>query len=107
MKLSALSAELPYIVYCDSGRRSSVAAFIMTQKGFNVQVKVIAPDMGIDWRLVQRERPNQALHYRKAIVRGRRALRLFVRGLSRIRRAAREIVVCDRFVADLVGSQCP
>ena len=38
MKLSALSAELPYIVYCDSGRRSSVAAFIMTQKGFNVQV---------------------------------------------------------------------
>ncbi|MEC9407606.1 MAG: cyclic nucleotide-binding domain-containing protein [Pseudomonadota bacterium] len=38
MKLSSLDKRTPYVVYCDSGRRSSVAAFIMTQKGFNVQV---------------------------------------------------------------------
>ncbi|WP_348673653.1 cyclic nucleotide-binding domain-containing protein [uncultured Abyssibacter sp.] len=38
MKLAGLAANKPYVVYCDSGRRSSVAAFIMTQKGFDVRV---------------------------------------------------------------------
>ena len=38
MKLAGLPQNKPYVVYCDSGRRSSVAAFIMTQKGFDVRV---------------------------------------------------------------------
>lgn len=38
MKLASLDTSVPYIVCCDSGRRSSVAAFIMTQKGLSAQV---------------------------------------------------------------------
>lgn len=38
MKLSTLDANTTYITYCDTGRRSSAAAFVLTQKGFNVYV---------------------------------------------------------------------
>lgn len=33
---SQLTADKHYIIYCDSGGRSSVAAFLLTQKGFRV-----------------------------------------------------------------------
>lgn len=38
MKLSSLDAKRSYIVYCDTGRRSSVAAFVLAQKGFDTYV---------------------------------------------------------------------
>ena len=37
-KLDALDRKTPYIVYCDTGRRSSAAAFILNQKGFETAV---------------------------------------------------------------------
>jgi CRP-like cAMP-binding protein len=37
-KLDALDRETPYIVYCDTGRRSSAAAFILNQNGFQTAV---------------------------------------------------------------------
>lgn len=38
MKLSSLDENTKYIAYCDSGRRSSVAAFVLTQKGYEVYI---------------------------------------------------------------------
>jgi CRP-like cAMP-binding protein len=38
LKLSALNQKLPYIVYCDTGRRSSAAAFILLERGFDAYV---------------------------------------------------------------------
>lgn len=38
LKLSGLDPAKPYIVYCDTGRRSSAAAFIMVEKGFDAYV---------------------------------------------------------------------
>jgi len=38
LKLSALDRNKPYIVYCDTGRRSSAAAFILVEKGFDAYV---------------------------------------------------------------------
>lgn len=37
-KLGVLDRETPYIVYCDTGRRSSAAAFILNQNGFQSAV---------------------------------------------------------------------
>lgn len=34
-KLTQLTAAVPYICVCDTGRRSAVAAFVLTQKGFD------------------------------------------------------------------------
>ena len=38
LKLSTLDASKPVIVYCDTGRRSSAAAFILVEKGFDAYV---------------------------------------------------------------------
>jgi CRP-like cAMP-binding protein len=38
MKLSSLDPKRTYIAYCDTGRRSSVAAFVLTQKGYDAYV---------------------------------------------------------------------
>jgi CRP-like cAMP-binding protein len=38
LKLSGFDPAKPYIVYCDTGRRSSAAAFIMVEKGFDAYV---------------------------------------------------------------------
>ncbi len=35
LKLSQLDREREYIVYCDTGRRSSAAAFLLTERGFS------------------------------------------------------------------------
>mgnify|MGYP001811952723 CR=1 FL=1 len=37
-KLDALDRQTPYVVYCDTGRRSSAAAFILNQRGFESAV---------------------------------------------------------------------
>jgi len=37
-KLDLLDRKTPYVVYCDTGRRSSAAAFILNQKGFETAV---------------------------------------------------------------------
>jgi CRP-like cAMP-binding protein len=37
-KLSVLDPEIKYVVYCDTGRRSSAAAFILKQKGYQAAV---------------------------------------------------------------------
>jgi len=37
-KLDALDRRTPYVVYCDTGRRSSAAAFILNQRGFETAV---------------------------------------------------------------------
>lgn len=34
MKVDSLDSEVPYIVYCDTGRRSSAAAFLLSERGF-------------------------------------------------------------------------
>jgi CRP-like cAMP-binding protein/rhodanese-related sulfurtransferase len=38
LKLSALDPKVPYVVYCDTGRRSSAAAYIMVERGFDAYV---------------------------------------------------------------------
>jgi len=38
LKLSALDSSVPYVVYCDTGRRSSAAAYIMVERGFDAYV---------------------------------------------------------------------
>jgi CRP-like cAMP-binding protein len=38
LKLSTLDRNKPYIVYCDTGRRSSAAAFILVERGFDAYV---------------------------------------------------------------------
>jgi CRP-like cAMP-binding protein len=38
LKLSTLDQSRPVVVYCDTGRRSSAAAFILVEKGFNAYV---------------------------------------------------------------------
>jgi len=38
LKLSTLDKGRPYIVYCDTGRRSSAAAFILVERGFDAYV---------------------------------------------------------------------
>jgi rhodanese-related sulfurtransferase len=35
-----LNKDLPYVVYCDTGGRSSAAAFLLTQEGFEVSYVV-------------------------------------------------------------------
>ena len=37
-KIDSLDKNTSYIVYCDGGRRSTVAAFVLTQKGFDAKV---------------------------------------------------------------------
>ena len=36
--VGALSKDVPYIAYCQSGRRSAAAAFILAQAGYKVNV---------------------------------------------------------------------
>jgi len=38
MKLPTLDRSIPYVVYCDTGRRSSAAAYIMAERGFDAYV---------------------------------------------------------------------
>jgi CRP-like cAMP-binding protein len=38
LKLSTLNRATPYIAYCDTGRRSSAAAFILMERGFQAYV---------------------------------------------------------------------
>ena len=38
LKLSTLNRGTPYITYCDTGRRSSAAAFILMERGFDAYV---------------------------------------------------------------------
>jgi CRP-like cAMP-binding protein len=38
MKLGTLDRNAPYVAYCDTGRRSSAAAFLMAERGFDVYV---------------------------------------------------------------------
>ncbi len=48
MKLATLDPKVTYIACCDTGRRSSVAVFVLTQKGFDAYVldKGIPPKTG-------------------------------------------------------------
>jgi CRP-like cAMP-binding protein len=38
LKLSALDPSIPYVVYCDTGRRSSAGAYILVERGFEAYV---------------------------------------------------------------------
>ena len=38
LKLSTLDTQTPYVVYCDTGRRSSAAAYILVERGFDAYV---------------------------------------------------------------------
>jgi CRP-like cAMP-binding protein len=38
LKLSTLDRNAPYVVYCDTGRRSSAAAYILVERGFDAYV---------------------------------------------------------------------
>jgi CRP-like cAMP-binding protein len=38
LKLSTLDRAKPYIIYCDTGRRSSAAAYILVERGFDAYV---------------------------------------------------------------------
>jgi CRP-like cAMP-binding protein len=38
LKLSQLDRNTPYVVYCDTGRRSSAAAYILVERGFDAYV---------------------------------------------------------------------
>src|SRR6267378_1610445 len=38
LKLSTLDRNTPYVVYCDTGRRSSAAAYILVERGFDAYV---------------------------------------------------------------------
>ncbi|MGH8209525.1 MAG: cyclic nucleotide-binding domain-containing protein [Steroidobacteraceae bacterium] len=38
LKLTTLDRNIPYVVYCDTGRRSSAAAYILVERGFDAYV---------------------------------------------------------------------
>ena len=38
LKLATLDRNTPYIVYCDTGRRSAAGAFILLERGFDAYV---------------------------------------------------------------------
>ena len=38
MKAQKMDTDSPYVIYCDTGRRSSAASFILSERGFNVRV---------------------------------------------------------------------
>ncbi|MGH8288093.1 MAG: cyclic nucleotide-binding domain-containing protein [Steroidobacteraceae bacterium] len=38
LKLNTLDPKVPYVVYCDTGRRSSAAAYILVERGFEAYV---------------------------------------------------------------------
>lgn len=38
LKVDSLSDEVPYVIYCDSGRRSSAAAFLLSERGYQAYV---------------------------------------------------------------------
>jgi CRP-like cAMP-binding protein len=38
LKIDSLDIKKPYILYCDTGRRSSAAAFLLSERGFQVYV---------------------------------------------------------------------
>ena len=38
LKTDSLAPDVPYIVYCDTGRRSSAAAFLLSERGFEAYV---------------------------------------------------------------------
>jgi len=38
LKLSTLDPAVPYVVYCDTGRRSSAAAYLLVERGFEAYV---------------------------------------------------------------------
>ena len=38
LKVDSLNPNVPYIVYCDTGRRSSAAAFLLSERGFQTYV---------------------------------------------------------------------
>jgi CRP-like cAMP-binding protein len=38
LKLTALDRKTPFVVYCDTGRRSSAAAYILVERGFDAYV---------------------------------------------------------------------
>jgi len=38
LKLNSLDPDVPYVVYCDTGRRSSAGAFILSEHGFDAKV---------------------------------------------------------------------
>ncbi len=38
LKISTLDPKVPYVVYCDTGRRSSAAAYILVERGFDAYV---------------------------------------------------------------------
>ena len=38
IKLKTLDRNTPYVVYCDNGRRSSAAAFILSERDFHTYV---------------------------------------------------------------------
>ncbi|MBV8343043.1 MAG: rhodanese-like domain-containing protein [Gammaproteobacteria bacterium] len=37
-KLAALDRNVPYVAYCDTGRRASAAAYILVERGFDAYV---------------------------------------------------------------------
>jgi rhodanese-related sulfurtransferase len=38
LKLKSLDPAVPYVVICDNGRRSSAAAYILSERGFDAYV---------------------------------------------------------------------
>jgi len=38
LKLKTLDPSVPYVVCCDNGRRSSAAAYILSERGFDASV---------------------------------------------------------------------
>lgn len=38
MKINTLDENIPYIIYCDTGRRSSAASYLLNERGFNTYV---------------------------------------------------------------------
>jgi CRP-like cAMP-binding protein len=38
LKMKSLDRNIPYVVYCDTGRRSSAAAYILSERGFRASV---------------------------------------------------------------------
>jgi rhodanese-related sulfurtransferase len=38
MKIDSLDEKKPYVVYCDTGRRSSAASFLLNERGFTTYI---------------------------------------------------------------------
>jgi len=65
LKTRQLNSKRTYLIYCDTGRRSRAAAWLLSEQGF----KVFALDGGLDGKPNQKSRADNVLYFQDYVLR--------------------------------------